>query len=84
MKNSISIEPKTITNISKNQNFKVISSYKPDGDQPNAISQLVDGVNKGENEQVLLGVTGSGKTYTMAKVIESVQRPTLIMLLTKH
>tara|TARA_Y100000590_G_scaffold444620_1_gene575610 strand:+ start:115 stop:2175 length:2061 start_codon:yes stop_codon:yes gene_type:complete len=79
MKNSISIEPKTITNISKSQNFKVISSYKPDGDQPNAIDKLVKGIKNGDEEQILLGVTGSGKTFTMAKVIEAVQRPTLIM-----
>ena len=59
--------------------FKVISSFKPDGDQPEAITKLVKGVNNKEEEQVLLGVTGSGKTFTMAKVIEAVQRPTLIM-----
>jgi len=59
--------------------FKVISSFKPDGDQPEAITKLVKGVNNKEEEQVLLGVTGSGKTFTMAKVIEAVQRPALIM-----
>jgi len=59
--------------------FKIISSFKPDGDQPEAITKLVKGVNNKEEEQVLLGVTGSGKTFTMAKVIEAVQRPTLIM-----
>ena len=59
--------------------FKVISSFKPDGDQPRAIKKLVKGINNKEGEQVLLGVTGSGKTFTMAKVIEAVQRPTLIM-----
>ena len=52
--------------------FKVISSFKPDGDQPEAITKLVKGVNNKEEEQVLLGVTGSGKTFTMAKVIEAV------------
>ena len=59
--------------------FKIISSFKPDGDQPEAITKLVKGVKNKEEEQVLLGVTGSGKTFTMAKVIEAVQRPTLIM-----
>ena len=59
--------------------FEIVSDFLPNGDQPNAIDQLVDGINKGEKEQILLGVTGSGKTFTMAKVIEQVQRPTLIM-----
>ena len=59
--------------------FKIVSSFSPSGDQPNAIEELVIAINTGENEQVLLGVTGSGKTFTMAKVIESIQRPTLIM-----
>ena len=61
------------------QPFKIVSEYKPSGDQPNAIKQIVENIHKGENEQVLLGVTGSGKTFTMAKVIEELQRPTLIM-----
>ena len=59
--------------------FKIKSSYKPTGDQPTAIKQLVEGVNKGEREQTLLGVTGSGKTFTMANVIEQTQKPTLVM-----
>ena len=59
--------------------FKVISPFKPAGDQPKAINQLVDGVNSGLLNQTLLGVTGSGKTYAMAKVIESFQRPAIIM-----
>ncbi|HBZ86079.1 MAG TPA: excinuclease ABC subunit B, partial [Candidatus Edwardsbacteria bacterium] len=59
--------------------FKLASDYKPAGDQPQAIEQLVDGLNRGINHQVLLGVTGSGKTFTMANVIEKVNRPTLIM-----
>ncbi len=59
--------------------FKIISDFKESGDQPNAIKTLVENINKNEHEQVLLGVTGSGKTFTMAKVIESLQRPTLIM-----
>jgi len=57
----------------------VVSSYQPSGDQPGAIRELVSGLASGEHDQVLLGVTGSGKTFTMAKVIESVQRPTLIL-----
>ena len=59
--------------------FKVISSYTPSGDQANAIEQLADGINKGLKFQTLLGVTGSGKTYTMAKVIEKIQKPTLVL-----
>lgn len=59
--------------------FRIKSDYKPTGDQPTAIRQLVDGVKKGEHEQTLLGVTGSGKTFTMANVIEQTQRPTLIV-----
>ena len=59
--------------------FKIVSEYKPSGDQPKAIKKLVENINNGDNEQVLLGVTGSGKTFTMAKVIENLQRPTLIM-----
>ena len=57
--------------------FKVHSEYEPAGDQPQAIAALSQGVENGLREQVLKGVTGSGKTYTMAKVIEQVQRPTL-------
>lgn len=59
--------------------FKLKSPYKPLGDQPKAINSLVDGINKGEKEQTLLGVTGSGKTFTMANVIEKVQKPTLVI-----
>lgn len=59
--------------------FKLTSAYAPTGDQPEAIRQLVEGVNAGEQYQVLLGVTGSGKTFTMANVIEQTQRPTLIL-----
>ena len=60
-------------------NFKVHAPYEPSGDQPEAIEKLAQGVKLGLDEQVLLGVTGSGKTYTMAKVIEQVQRPTLVL-----
>lgn len=59
--------------------FHVVSPYEPSGDQPEAIAKLSQGVKNGLDEQVLLGVTGSGKTYTMAKVIEQVQRPTLVL-----
>ncbi len=59
--------------------FVLHSKYKPTGDQPKAIAQLVDGINKGYNEQTLLGVTGSGKTFTMANVIAQVNRPTLVL-----
>lgn len=59
--------------------FVLKSSYKPTGDQPQAIDKLVDGILRGEREQVLLGVTGSGKTFTMANIIEKVNRPTLVL-----
>ena len=59
--------------------FEVVSEYKPAGDQPEAIAALAAGLENGLNEQTLLGVTGSGKTFTMAKVIEAVQRPTLVL-----
>ncbi|HMZ46884.1 MAG TPA: excinuclease ABC subunit UvrB [Chitinophagaceae bacterium] len=59
--------------------FKLHTSYQPSGDQPTAIQQLVDGVNNGEQFQTLLGVTGSGKTFTIANVIEKIQRPTLVL-----
>jgi excinuclease ABC subunit B len=59
--------------------FKLVSDYQPSGDQPTAIRDLVGGVQAGDKDQVLLGVTGSGKTFTMAKVIEAMQRPALIL-----
>ena len=59
--------------------FQVVSEYQPSGDQPEAIAALAAGIESGLKEQVLLGVTGSGKTFTMAKVIEAVQRPTLVL-----
>jgi len=59
--------------------FKVKSAYQPRGDQPAAIDQLVRGVDGGERHQVLLGVTGSGKTFTMAKVIAASDRPALVL-----
>ncbi len=59
--------------------FKITSDYKPTGDQPEAIKELTDGVKRGDRAQVLLGVTGSGKTFTIANVIQNVQKPTLIL-----
>ncbi len=59
--------------------FKIVSDFKPTGDQPQAIEKLAEGINKGLRHQVLLGVTGSGKTFTMANVVEKVQKPTLVI-----
>ena len=59
--------------------LRVVSDFEPSGDQPTAIADLVAGVEANERDQVLLGVTGSGKTFTMAKVIEAVQKPALIL-----
>ncbi len=64
--------------------FELVSKYKPSGDQPEAIEKLVNGINNGEKSQVLLGVTGSGKTFTMANVIVRVNKPTLILAHIKH
>ena len=59
--------------------FKLISDYKPTGDQPKAIEYLSNGINNKEKYQTLLGVTGSGKTFTMANIIANVQKPTLVL-----
>ena len=59
--------------------FELVSKYKPTGDQHEAIEKLVEGLNRGDKEQVLLGVTGSGKTFTMANIIANVNRPTLVL-----
>ncbi len=59
--------------------FKLVSDYKPTGDQPQAIAKLVEGIKKGEQSQVLLGVTGSGKTFTVANALAQLNRPTLIL-----
>ena len=59
--------------------FKLVSDYKPSGDQPQAIQKLADGILAGKKEQVLMGVTGSGKTFTMANVIAKVNKPTLVL-----
>ena len=59
--------------------FKLASPFKPTGDQPQAIEELTDGILRGDKAQTLLGVTGSGKTFTMANIIEKVNRPTLVL-----
>ena len=59
--------------------FRLVSGYKPTGDQPQAIEKLAAGIKRGDKNQVLLGVTGSGKTFTIANVIEKVQKPTLVV-----
>ena len=59
--------------------FKLISDFQPTGDQPNAIHQLVEGLERDDRAQTLLGVTGSGKTFTVANVIQEVQKPTIII-----
>ena len=58
--------------------FKLVSPFKPTGDQPEAIEKLVEGINAGKRKQVLQGATGTGKTFTMANIIERVQKPTLV------
>jgi excinuclease ABC subunit B len=62
-----------------NSAFALESPFKPSGDQPEAIRQIVEGFIKGERDQVLMGVTGSGKTFTMAQVIQHLQRPSLVI-----
>ncbi|MBO4554623.1 MAG: DEAD/DEAH box helicase family protein, partial [Clostridia bacterium] len=59
--------------------FELVSKYKPTGDQPEAIDKIVEGLQAGFNTEVLLGVTGSGKTFTMANIIERIQKPTLVI-----
>ena len=59
--------------------FEIVSEFKPTGDQPQAITELVTSINEGHKYQTLLGVTGSGKTFTMANIIEKIQKPTLIL-----
>ena len=65
--------------MSEQELFKLVAPYKPTGDQPEAIAKLVEGIKRGDKEQTLLGVTGSGKTFTMANIIQQVQKPTLIL-----
>lgn len=69
----------TFATMSANQRFEIASEFNPAGDQPAAIDSLVRGINEGKKAQVLLGVTGSGKTFTMANVIQQVQKPTLVL-----
>lgn len=64
----------------KEHKFEIVSNFKPTGDQPTAIKELVEGINEGKKLQVLLGATGTGKTFTMANIIERVQRPTLVLV----
>ena len=59
--------------------FKLVSKFEPNGDQPKAIQALVDGINEGKKAQVLLGATGTGKTFTIANVIKEVNKPTLVI-----
>lgn len=59
--------------------FELVSPYQPTGDQPEAIAKLTEGIQKGLKEQILLGVTGSGKTFTMANIIANVNKPTLVL-----
>ena len=67
-------------NIDNSHPFQIVSKYKPTGDQPQAIASLVKGLEDGKRFQVLLGATGTGKTFSMANIIEKVQRPTLILV----
>ena len=66
------------------QKFNLKSEYKPAGDQPQAIKKLIEGLERGMTRQTLLGVTGSGKTFTMANVIAAVQKPTLVIAHNKN
>ena len=59
--------------------FKLVSKYKPSGDQPEAIEKLVNGIKEGNKHQVLLGATGTGKTFTMANIIKEINKPTLVI-----
>ncbi len=68
-----------MSNQNNEELFQLVSQYKPTGDQPQAIAKLVEGVKRGDKEQTLLGVTGSGKTFTMANIISQVQKPTLVL-----
>ena len=67
-------------NTDNSHKFEIVSNFKPTGDQPTAITQLVKGLNEGKSLQVLLGATGTGKTFTMANIIQAVQRPTLVLV----
>ncbi len=75
----VSFVPKKQAPKPEGKRLRVVSDYEPAGDQPTAIRELTAGIEQGERDQVLLGVTGSGKTFSMAKVIEAIQRPTLVL-----
>ena len=75
----VSLHPKIVLLFTDIMNFKLTSKYKPTGDQPEAIKELTEGLERGDKSQVLLGVTGSGKTFTVANVIANVNKPTLIL-----
>jgi len=77
--NDIYFIPQERPSLNPGEPLKVVSKFKPSGDQPQAIKKIVAGLNAGEKDQVLLGVTGSGKTFTIAKTIQEVNRPTLIL-----
>ena len=64
--------------------FKIVSKFEPSGDQPQAIEKLVQGIEEGKKEQVLLGATGTGKTFTIANVIEKTNKPTLVLAHNKN
>ncbi len=78
-KEQINVEPQETDPSYANRRFELVSEYEPAGDQPTAIKELVDGLENGDKHQVLLGATGTGKTYTICQVIEQVQKPTLLM-----
>ena len=78
-KDAVRLHPVDGTPLSDDTPLEIVSAYEPAGDQPQAINDLLEGLQTGERDNVLLGVTGSGKTFTMAHVIQSLQRPTLIM-----
>ena len=77
--NDSSTDHLIITRSSSPANFEIVSEFQPSGDQPTAIAELIEGIKDGERDQVLLGVTGSGKTFTAAHVIKAIKRPTLIL-----
>jgi excinuclease ABC subunit B len=77
--NTIMFVPEKRAAVNDGRHFKMVTEFTPAGDQPGAIKELTDGLQSGERDQVLLGVTGSGKTFTMAHVIQNIQRPTLIL-----
>ena len=78
-KDAVALHPVDGTPLDDSPPLEIVSEYRPAGDQPQAITDLLEGLGEGERDNVLLGVTGSGKTFTMAHVIQSLQRPTLIM-----